>query len=251
MQLMSRHKDKTIAIIDQTPKIAEELQAPYFGASLDPNQPITAGLVYEHMIATLNDGHRDLSDILQIHCIFVHRIYDQLEQPAHKSDLVKTIFPLSIFNKDYHGRTEKPTKPSATHAQGITKNRFFSKKVEAHEQAHLRALDKFESNENSAFAKAAMQHNLPIVCGPSGHTGSLMLGAKLYGELTSDELKEYALASFSFLTSGGNHSFHEVYLIANLLGVTYEMNDYAASIPEKIAETEDMQALRSHFPMYL
>lgn len=250
-RLMERHKNKVIDIIKQTPKITEELQEPYFGASLGSEQPITAQTVYENILAVLSGQHRDLSNVIQVHCIFIHRIYDHLEQPAHKADLVNTLFPLSLFNNEYRGRKEKPSKPSTTHAQGITQNSFFSKKIEAHEKAHLRALDKFEPNQDSNFTKSAMEHNLPIVCGPSGHTGSLMLGAKLYGELTADELKEYALASFSFLTSGGNHSFHEVYLIANLLGVTYEMNNYAASIPETIAEAETMQPLKSNFPMYL
>src|SRR3990167_2484141 len=117
---------------------------------------------------------------------------------------------------------------------GISRHPVFIKMLEKSDKNHTRAMEKYTPDYKTTFFKSALEKNIPIFCGPSGHTGSLMLGAKLYGDLTSEQLKEYALVSFAFLAAGGNHSFHEVMVVAALVGVDFKVGNYAESIPLSI-----------------
>lgn len=248
--LITTHKNKILEVIRDNPKIIMELSEPYFGACFDNKQTIAVDTAYEKMITILNDNNPDLSSIMQIHCIFIHRIYDHIEPNKDKANFCSTLLPTSLFNQANRSRENKEN-VQATLQLGIARHPVFSKMLEKHNKKHIRALDKYSPNNHSAFSQSAMSKAIPVVCGPSGHTASLMLGAKLYGELTPSELKEYALASFAFLTAGGHHSFHEVFIIANLLGVAYEADDYSFSIPESISATNSYKQMQKLFSEFL
>lgn len=250
-EFMITNKSIVLNVIKDNPKIIMELREPYFGSCFEDGEIVSAETAYEKILATLNDEQADLDKIMEIHCMFIQRIYDCLEQKAEKADFVHTLFPSSLFNADSRSRIEKKGDIQATTQLGITKHPVFSKMLEKHPKKHLRALDKYEPNPSALFFKSATEKSVPTVCGPSGHTGSLMLGAKLYGKLNASELKEYALASFAFLTAGGNHSFHEVFIIANLLDMTGQAESYVSSIPESIISTDSCKPIQKHFPEFL
>ena len=77
------------------------------------------------------------------------------------------------------------------------------------------------------------------------------MGAKLYGNLTATELQEYTTACFAVLVAGGNHSFNEVFMVANQIGVPYEMGNYALSLPDSFKQTAAYQKINETFGHFL
>lgn len=251
IRMMDNNKIQVISLIAKTPRIIVELKEPFFGSCYHESVEVSAEEVFNKMHSMLSNAD-NLSTVMQIHCIFVHRIYDHLETNSLKADFVSKIFPDSLFNSECRGRKEIcPAKTNPTHQLGIARHSVFAGMVGVSEKKHLRAIDRFALNQMSDFVMSAEKNRLPVVCGPSGHTGSLMLGAKLYGNLNVDQLKEYALVSFAFLTAGGNHSFHEVMVVAALAGINVDSAQYDTSIPESIKTSKLYKKLCKRFPEFL
>ena len=249
--LMLSNSDRLISIIKTNPKILQELSEPYFGGFFAENQQVPAHEIFETMISTLKDDEADMSKIMEIHCIFIHRMYDHIETKKDKKEFAKLLFPEDLFNDRSRSRILRSTEITTTSQLGIAKHPVFIKRLQQSETRHARALDKFMPDFRVGFFKSAIDKSIPIVCGPSGHTASLLLGAKLYGDLTDEELMEYTLACFAFLAAGGNHSFHEIYTVARLLGVPYDANNYAVSFPLSMKTTDAFLTFSHLFPQYM
>lgn len=189
---------------------------------------------------------------MQIHCIFVHRIYEKIKQHPDKTEFVKKIFPDHLFSKEIRSRRERKEQDVKTTTQlGISRHIVFTKMIGKSNKPHLSARDKFMTDTKSSFFQSCHKKIIPSVCGPSGHTGSLMLGIKLYGNLSKDEAQEYALICFAFLAAGGNHSFHETMVVAQTLGINFLENDYSSAIPDSFKETHAFKNLSKRFPEFL
>lgn len=232
LKLILSNEQAVIAAIANNPKIIAELRTPYFGSCYEGKQEVTHLDACEKIISILSDENADLKNVLQVHCVFIHRIYDQLEKRSEKVEFVKQLFPSVLFSKESRSRIEKKEEDVRLTTQlGISRHPVFAKMLGQSDKSHSCAMEKYTPDCNAVFFKSAKEKGIPVVCGPSGHIGSLLLGAKLYGNLSRDELKEYTWAGFAFLTAGGNHSFYEVMLVANLVGVDFQLDDYAISAP--------------------
>ena len=238
-------KDKTES------EIIAEFREPYFGSCYAKKEEVTVDAALNKMLSILNDENPDLSQVMQVHGIFAYRIYNLIEKRNEKSEFVSNLSFDSLFSKENRERKTDPNvKPTID--LGITHHPVFIKMLEKSDKKHVRAVDKCTLiNHNSAFFKSAEEKILPVFCGPSTHTKSLMLGAKWYGDLAADELKEYACAAFAFLTAGGNHSFYEVMVVAKLFGVDFQSNDYSSIIPSSIKATAIYKNLIQRFPGFL
>ncbi|OGT62348.1 MAG: hypothetical protein A3E85_03825 [Gammaproteobacteria bacterium RIFCSPHIGHO2_12_FULL_45_12] len=252
VKLIESNKKAVMDLITSNPNIITELREPYFGSCYDSKQETNPAEVLEKICSILNNENADVRNAMQIHCIFIHRIYDHLEKRSEKTEFVSKLFPSSLFSKENRSRVEiKEDNIKSTTQLGISRHPVFIKMLEKSDKNHTRAMEKYTPDYKTTFFKSALEKNIPIVCGPSGHTGSLMLGAKLYGDLTSEQLKEYALVSFAFLAAGGNHSFHEVMVVAALVGVDFQVGNYAESIPLSIKKSGMYQKLSNHFSEFL
>ncbi len=250
IKLITANKEAVKEAVKNKADIIAELREPYFGSCYDNKETVTVDEALNKIISILNDENSDLNKVMQIHCIFVYRIYDSLEKTNEKAELVRQLSPDSLFSNKNRSRVEdKDVK--ATTTLGIVKHSVFAKMLGQTEKKHIRALDKYPQDYNSAFFKSAIEKTLPVVCGPSGHARSLMVGAKLYGDLTNDELKEYACASFAFLAAGGNHSFYEVMVVAKLAGVDFQLDSYSSIVPASIRATDLYKKLNQLFPEFL
>ena len=93
---------------------------------------------------------------------------------------------------------------------------------------------------------------IPYVGGFSGHTVKLLSIAHGMtdpnNELTTEELKIYTLTIAAFLIAPGAHSFHEVYSVADLVGVPYESGRYENPLPLVFKSHEAYHALLKQFP---
>ncbi len=252
IKLLESNKKTVIDLIENNSKIIDELREPYFGSCYDTKQEANPREVLEKILSILKDEGSDLRKVMNIHGLFIYRIYDFLEKKIEKTALVGKLFPSSLFSKENRSRVEtKEENIKSTPQLGISRQPVFMKMLGQSDKSHRRAMEKYTPDYNVAFFKAALRKHIPVVCGPSRHTGSLMLGAKLYGDLSSEQLNEYALISFAFLAAGGNHSFHEVMLVANQIGVEYQEENYAKSMPASIKRSDTYKKLSDRFPEFL
>lgn len=246
VQLITTNKETVIKAIESNPEIIAELRSPYFGSIYDKTEHPASNNVLNEILSVLSSAKSSLDNIMQIHCIFTHRIHSLLPTEKISPSFNNTAFSSSLFNT--RCRINKQEKPKPTHKLGIATHPVFSKMLGSHPKQYVRALDKFDPDYTASFFKDLEGKIVPVVCGPSGHTRTLLRGAMLYGNLNIDELKAYAFACFVFLTAGGNHSFYEVMSVANLFGTNFEIDCYASAIPDSIKLTDEFRELEKRFP---
>jgi hypothetical protein len=232
LELINTNPQTILERIAAEPKILDELCEPYFGSCYHEGALKTPAEILATLTQVLNSDH--------------------LPVKADKTSLVSALFPPALFSKESRSRIPAQEQEiKATQQLGICRNPVFQKMVGLAKKSSLRAMERFKPDYQSSFFKASLEQNRPSVCGPSGHTGSLMLGAKLYGNFKAEALKEYALMCFAFLTAGGNHSFHEVMIIAALAGLSLKAGSYAQSIPGTVKELRFFTQLKKNFPEFL
>lgn len=56
----------------------------------------------------------------------------------------------------------------------------------------------------------------------------------LYGDLSQSELQEYLTATFSFLTLARAHTFHEVMIVGQTVGLPFSFEKYNELLPENL-----------------
>ena len=250
-----QHKDKVIDLIKTNQKITDELREPFFGHLYQKKEKVTAETVFTDFIQVMKKPSGALATAMQMHCIFEYRLFDNIEFDAHKrlvkKEMLETLKPTSLFAPNVRGRLDTVRPASETKKMGIVKNPVLAKKISDRKESHLRAVDRFMPDESALFVVEAEQHGMPIVAGRSGHTASLLSGAKTYGELNTEQATEYAWACFVFLAAGGNHSFHEVMSIAALAGVPYQTGNYVSAIPASLKTTGFFGKMLMEFPQYL
>ncbi len=241
--LLEEHKEQALLQISNNKKIAEDLyHVRYFGR-LSRNELPTSRVILNDMLEILNDASSELKKTMQIHSIFTYRIYPRLKNISEEKHI-----------QSNRCRLEINTKTSLSKQLGIARNNVFNKMIsiiDKNEIQHARAIDRFKPDIHSTFFKSISEKNIPFIAGPSGHTASLMKGAVSYGLNTVEMLKQYALACFAFLAGGGNHSFHEVMIAANQVGVPFEINNYEESLPSSFRDSSIYKKLCEEFPQFL
>ena len=255
-QLLQINQQQVITLLAQDEastekKITKEL----YGECMFGRMKRTNGIsTYERICAALDPTNTTttLATVLQIHAIFIHRIYDHLTTKTvddvinkslkqQKQIIKESLFTPHLFSnrgrinngiKDKVNEEKKLRLIANTTYAGINSNRFFINKIRSNATVspHLRARDCF--TQDKVMKKTAEQKGQisPFVAGASGHTGTLLLGAKLYGNLNHSELKDYTLNVFAFLTAGGNHSYEEVMVVAKQLGITEHSAEYLSEL---------------------
>lgn len=224
----------------------------YYGhLETDNKDSATPQNICHQIINVLENPAAKLNQVINIHAIFIHRIFDHLPNKSitltneainsKKAELCSLLFPDFLFKQ--RNRKEIRKDLSLRTTPGINRNRFFQNKLKKTEE-HSPALYRFVLTEQSAM-------NMLFVAGSSGHTGSLLLGAMLYGKLTQEECKEYAFYCALSLIHGGNHSFHEAMMVAHQVGIPYSSDHYEVSIPESIKQMQEFTELCSEFPQFL
>jgi hypothetical protein len=189
---------------------------------------------YHQMILALKNASINPIEALHVHMVFIHRIYDHLSlakiNAAQKQHWVEKIFNANLFYD--RSRKEISSVTQSSYKNGICQAKFFNKKIDR-ASTHKPAKEKYKVDENSNFYKEALALSLPTVCGPSGHTGSLVLLAGILNSLNQDEWQDYALIVASFLVIAGCHSLHESMMVSKIAGVAYEYGSYHSMFSRK------------------
>jgi hypothetical protein len=254
LNYMESYKQKILKQLFIDSKIRKELyEVSYFGhLPHDESVALLPEKIVADIKATLQDEHAPLSQVMQIHSIFVYRLYDHLAEANHKQEVAKKYFTEDECTEEQGcNRLEREEKVPFTTQLGISKHPVFKKLTGQDQKPHARAIDRFLPKVSSVYCQEMIKHNLPFVAGKSGHTRTLLLGALLYGNFNSDEIKEYVLAIFVFLAAGGNHSFHEVMQVASKVGVPCDMQNYSVSLPSSFVNSDNYKVLSRIFPEYL
>lgn len=256
-RLMKSNKQQVLELFRNQLKITEELFSNHYLGHFVVDDDIKNHVdkIFNLFMNTLADQKANFFSVLQLHCIFIHRVYDNIrnakevseQHSLKKQQLVCDIFSTDLFND--RARLPSGKTPRLTTQVGINRNGFFRNRA-GKCGAHLASLQKFISDKNSWFYQTTEKNRIPFVTGPSGHAGSLLLLGKLC-DLNDQQLQHYLLAAFCFLTCGGNHSFHETMIVGRNLGLPFEISNYVDNIPVQIQQHEFFIELKEQFPTFL
>lgn len=242
VSLLRLHKDIVLKQLLENKKIIEELFGVSYYGRLVSDVVNNPHQITEMLILLLENENSNLSQVMQVHAIFIYRIYPFIsDSPKEKESTSREKSRIEIH---------KPVKLSKQ--LGIMHNKVFCKMIGDDKFEHVRAIDRFVPDCKSHFFNLCSGKNVPFVAGPSGHTESLMKGALIYGIKDSEELMQYALACFAFLAAGGNHSFNEVMYVANKVAdISFKIDNYSLSLPMSFKQSLSYEALYKEFQEFL
>jgi hypothetical protein len=253
IKLIKANSDRIMSLIDQKPEILEVLYNETFFGRFNPEERSikTPTHVIKTLLNILESDQSNFNQVMQVHAFFIRKLRIIIGDNPDLKPIETQIFKNNLFLN--RSRVEFKNIP-CTKQLGIVRNRAFYKMIGESKEVHLRAADCFKSGTDLPSTTMITTDRL-FVAGASGHTGELLLGAILYGELSAtrslDALQQYTLACFVFLAAGGNHSYFEVMSVAAKVGAPYEQNNYLISIPESIKKTDIFKELAKEFSQFL
>ena len=272
------NQDNMQALIDEialNDKIRHDLYDSKMFGRLN-SEKMDSSEILEDIINVLQ-SHDDLSQVMHIHALFVYRLYPvlsdktldlqgnigekpslsqyftrELQQNLQTDGEVSVIDDvLKLTSKELpfildRGRVKKNAPGQSYDRIGYTLPSFFSQKM-SKTQSHMPGETVFARDESSGYCSMQAKGDVAFVAGSSGHTLSFIQGALLYGDLDEEQVKEYALAVFSYLAGGGNHSFHEVMSVMHVVtGLSYKAGEYTPTLPQSLLSC-DAFYLKNHY----
>ncbi|MDR3491366.1 MAG: hypothetical protein P4M12_04885 [Gammaproteobacteria bacterium] len=244
IEIFEQYPAEIKEIIDKQPKVLTDLYSIDIYGHLTRKANVSP---YDDMLHALKHAHEHPTQALHVQMCFIYRIYDHLDlakvNVALKQEWVEKIYHSDLFSD--RARKEISSTTKDCYKQGICHLAFFNAKI-ASVSSHKPAKEKFKVDENSNFYKSTLALSLPTVCGPSGHTGSLVLLAGVMNTLDKNEWQDYALIVASFLVIAGCHSFHESMMVSKTAGVKYEYGDYQSMFFHKLQSPKIEEILLQH-----
>ena len=163
------------------------------------------------------------------------------------------------------GRQKGTVGATATSAPGLTNPGVVTTGDGAEERK--RGIDEWTRVEGSGFVKGIDMRNLVFGAGRSGTTGELLKTYRTFGAIDDGEMfKMYLLAIVVYLVSGGHHTCHEIFSVANLLAGSngpragrdaasistlvrgaYVPGKYIKHLPDAYLSTGHFQALKEKY----
>jgi hypothetical protein len=222
------------------------------------DKPKGNGELYGRCLTALTQG--ELPTVLAIHDFMGRVVFKKLGgtdgQKALFDQTGNAVRPAYVFGssqdsptkiEELRGRTARPGNPPPTTAPGLLSEE------EGHGlkpyQKRERGSDKWmATNEKVPQSTIDIkQRNLIFGAGPSGSTGTLLQAGKLFGNLDGDLLRQYVWAIVGYLVGGGMHSYHEVMVIARMVGCPYKDGAYAPSLPDSFLRSQDYEEWQADY----
>jgi hypothetical protein len=222
------------------------------------DKPKVNGELYRRCLTALTQG--ELPTVLAIHDFMGRVVFKKLGgtdgQKALFDQTGNVVRPAYVFGgtqdsptkiEELRGRTARPGNPQPTTAPGLLSEE------EGHGlkpyQKRERGSDKWmATNEKVPQSTIDIkQRNLIFGAGPSGSTGTLLQAGKLFGNLDGDLLRQYVWAIVGYLVGGGMHSYHEVMVIARMVGCPYKDGAYAPSLPDSFLRSQDYEEWQADY----
>jgi hypothetical protein len=222
------------------------------------DKPKGNGELYRRCLAVLTQG--ELPSILAIHDFMGRVVFKKLGgtdgQKALFDQTGNAVRPAYVFGgpqdsaskiEELRGRTARPGNPPPTTAPGLLSEE------EDHGikpyQKRERGSDKWMATTEKVPQSAIdiKQRNLIFGAGPSGSTGTLLQAGKLFGNLDGDLLRQYVWAIVGYLVGGGMHSYHEVMVIARMVGCPYKDGAYVPSLPDSFLRSQEYEEWKADY----
>jgi hypothetical protein len=222
------------------------------------DKPKGNGELYRRCLTALTQG--ELPSVLAIHDFMGRVVFKKLGgtdgQKALFDQTGNAVRPAYVFGssqdsptkiEELRGRTARPGNPQPTTAPGLLSEE------EGHGlkpyQKRERGSDKWmATNEKVPQSTIDIkQRNLIFGAGPSGSTGTLLQAGKLFGNLDGDLLRQYVWAIVGYLVGGGMHSYHEVMVIARMVGCPYKDGAYVPSLPDSFLRSQDYEEWQADY----
>jgi len=167
----------------------------------------------------------DIPKILGIHACLANFLSRSLplstSQQRVYDDTANKVAPKSgylykWFNDDAHRGRSKREGAKATTAIGVNAPGYVT--TEGTGESRKRGIDEWARVEGSDFIRGIDMRNISFGAGRSGTTGELLKTYRTFAGLdTGEDFKQYLLAIVIYLVTGGHHSCHEIFSVANLL----------------------------------
>lgn len=228
-----------------------------FGRLGQPSdKPADKSTLYTTGLQTLTQG--ELPSVLAIHDFMGRVIFAELKgtdgQDALFNSTGAKVRPAHVFGsrsdssekiEALRGRTARPDAPGSTRAPGLMPEGVGTDTYQNRE----RGIDKWMPTQEKAPQSTIdiQQRNLIFGAGPSGSTGTLLQAARLFGNVDGELLRQYVLAIVGYLVGGGMHSYHEVMVIARLVGCPYTDGAYLPSLPATFTRTTAFESWRDTY----
>jgi hypothetical protein len=222
------------------------------------DKPKGNGELYGRCLTALTQG--ELPTVLAIHDFMGRVVFKKLGgtdgQKALFDQTGNAVRPAYVFGssqdsptkiEELRGRTARPGNPPPTTAPGLLSEE------EGHGlkpyQKRERGSDKWmPTTEKVPQATIDIkQRNLIFGAGPSGSTGTLLQAGKLFGNLDGDLLRQYVWAIVGYLVGGGMHSYHEVMVIARMVGCPYKDGAYVPSLPDSFLRSREYEEWQADY----
>ncbi|GEM_PF-6920232 len=282
VELIDINKRLDIDLLKESIAVEDEMYHPdYFGRIPDIKMSCSTPLkTLEDLRQILVDPSSPLELVMHVHAVFMNKVYDKLplqvppsllydvqavasssyshtiankirKDPSQikniKQQVVQDIFKNELFyrqGKLDRSRKEKLEAVPRKDEIGIIRSPFFGLMAPQSAYPHLRAADNFIPDDTSNYTQFAKQHHLPLVAGPSGNAGGLMLIPSVCADLSLEEMKQYGLAVMAYLVGGGNHAFHEVGSVLAKVGIPHQMGKYEPTLPESYKNSAAYQEVK-------
>ncbi len=289
IELIDLNKETIANLSKESIAIDEEMNNPdYFGRFVTPkdtcNTPVKT---LQELRDVLVNPNSPLELVMHVHALFMGKFYDKLPKqippsllsnadvindPSYsnivaskirknpqniktiKYGVVKDVFMNELFFKGSNidrSRNQKQDVVPRSEKIGITHQSFFNDLAPNSDYPHLRAADNFTPDYTANYTIKAQAKKLPLVAGPSGNAGGLILCACVCGDLSAEEMKEYGLATIAYLEGGGNHAFHEVGSVLAKVGIPHEFGTYEATLPSAYVNSSAYSDVKRNFKKLL
>jgi hypothetical protein len=222
------------------------------------DKPTGDGELYQLCLKTLTQG--ELPSILAIHDFMGRVVFKKLGgnvgQKALFDQTGNAVRPAYVFGspldsstkvEELRGRTARPGSPQPTTAPGLLSEEE-SREIKPY-QKRERGSDKWMATTEKVPQSTIdiNQRNLIFGAGPSGSTGTLLQAGKLFGNLDGDLLRQYVWAIVGYLVGGGMHSYHEVMVIARMVGCPYKDGAYVPSLPDSFLRSREYEEWQADY----
>jgi hypothetical protein len=238
-ETMEHHHDLLIHLIEKNPSFQLTIYSEEKFSSFHPPLDYCRDpeKLFKEFVNTLNTS-KDLMKVVHLICMFAFRIYPHLIESVSQGSQFSKF--LDRFNLNTTFRNEKMRLNLPTSNLPLKKTFFgLTNKTDIPMVPPHTYTGGFFYTEDQHYANTIKLLDIGFLTGPSGHTSRILSFAASY-HFSPTEIEQLALAAFAYLAGGGNHNFHEVFVVAESFGVQYEPGTYSV-LPETIVNSTDYQ----------
>src|SRR5688500_7717358 len=152
LHLMNTHKDCVMKTLSAEKKINDGLYGKTYFGRLTTTATCPDDM-YRDICNTLKQPGTQFAEVMQVHNIFIHRIYKSILKKENKLSELKLLEESFLRKSIDSSREEQKSFSQASTQPGVCKNPVFMRMFKQHSHSHIRGMDRFFPDPTSAYAK--------------------------------------------------------------------------------------------------